>query len=377
MIPFNKPYLSGNELEYIRKAATLGQLSGDGHFTKLSKKWLDDYYSPAKTLLTHSCTGALEIAALLLELEPGDEIILPSYTFVSSANAFVLRGATPVFVDVDPVNFCIDVHQVRKAITSKTKAILCVHYAGLSCDMTTLVNLSKEFSIPLIEDAAQAFGSTYKGRKLGTFGDLATFSFHETKNIISGEGGCLLVNNQKYYNRAEIIREKGTNRSSFFRGQTDKYTWIDLGSSFLPGELISAFLLAQLESSSQILNMRLNLWNSYYKMLQSLQEKDKIKLPFISGEISHNAHMFFVLCSNLIERQALIKYLRDQGIQAVFHYVPLHSSPAGQRFGRISGKLQNTIKASDCLLRLPLFPNLSSEQVLYICSAIESFYTCI
>ena len=372
-IPFNKPFLTGDELSHINNAASLGQLSGDGYYTQQCTLFLENMFEGSKVLLTHSCTAALEMAALLLEIEPGDEIIMPSYTFVSTANAFVMHGAKIVFVDIDKQTLCIDLDLVEQAITPKTRAIVCVHYAGLSCDMDRLSNLKAKYNLSIIEDAAQAIDAFYKKKPLGSFGDMATFSFHETKNIISGEGGCLVINNPVFANRAEIIREKGTNRTQFFRGEVAKYTWVDIGSSFLPGELISAFLFAQLQHKQDILSRRLALWKRYYDNFSAISTS-RFKLPAISSLNCHNAHMFYVLCENQEERSDLINFLASKQIRSLFHYIPLHSSPAGLRYSSTYGPMDTTNKISSTLLRLPMFPELSLYQVDQICQEIECYY---
>ncbi|MCB4378790.1 dTDP-4-amino-4,6-dideoxygalactose transaminase [Synechococcus sp. MU1650] len=370
-IPFNSPHLSGNELEYIVDAHKNGQLAGDGKYTKKCSELLESLTQTSRALITHSCTAALEMSAILLGLEPGDEVIMPSYTFVSTANAFVLRGAVPVFVDVDISTFNINPEAVKDAITDKTKAIIAVHYAGLSCDMDRLMSIASDFNLPVIEDAAQALMSTYKSRNLGSLGQLASVSFHETKNIISGEGGALLINDNSFLDRAEIIREKGTDRSRFFRGEVDKYTWVDIGSSYLPGELIAAFLYAQLQSVTNITNKRLRNWNTYNDALSDLEEKGLLRRQSIPDYCSHNAHMFFIVLDSKEQRAQLIDFLKMNSIYSVFHYVPLHSSPAGIKYGRVSGSLDNTQIAAERLLRLPMGYSIDVNRVV---SSIYSFY---
>jgi dTDP-4-amino-4,6-dideoxygalactose transaminase len=360
-IPFNKPYMTGKELWYISQAHAKGHLAGDGVFTQKCNAWLENLVGCDKALLTHSCTAALEMAAILAELEPGDEVIMPSYTFVSTANAFVLRGAVPVFVDIRPDTLNIDEQQIEDAITSKTKAIVVVHYAGVACEMDTIMNLADKHGLLVIEDNAQGLESTYKGRPLGSIGHLAAVSFHETKNIISGEGGALLINSQKFSERAEMIREKGTNRSQFFRGQVDKYTWVELGSSYLPSELVAAFLWAQMEEAEHITQRRLNIWNTYHQWFASLEEQGKLRRPIIPSDRKHNAHMYYLLLPDLEHRRAFIKSLKALGIGAVFHYVPLHDSPMGMKYGRASGDLKNTQELSNRLVRLPLWLGLEDE----------------
>jgi dTDP-4-amino-4,6-dideoxygalactose transaminase len=360
-IPFNRPYMTGQELARIGEAHARGHLSGDGEFTKACHAWLERNTGCRKALLTHSCSGALEMAALLLDLEPGDEVILPSFTFVSTANAFVLRGATPVFVDIRPDTLNIDERLIEAAITPKTRAICVVHYAGVSCEMDAIMAIAERHGLVVIEDAAQGILSTYRGRPLGSIGALGALSFHETKNVISGEGGALLVNRPELIERAEIIREKGTNRSKFFRGQVDKYTWVDTGSSYLPGEIIAAFLSAQLEAAEAITERRLAIWNRYYEWAAPLEAAGVVRRPVVPGECVHNAHMFYLLLPNLDVRTHFIQSLRDQGIVAVFHYIPLHSSPAGQRLGRVSGSMDVTDQVSDCLVRMPLWLGLEEH----------------
>lgn len=362
-IPFNKPYATGNEFGYIQEAIDSMHLSGDGQFTKRCNQWLKVHCATPKALLTHSCTAALEMAAILLDIQPDDEVILPSFTFVSSANAFVLRGAKVVFVDIRPDTLNIDETLVSEAITPKTKAICAVHYAGVGCEMDALSKTAEENKIALIEDAAQGLMSTYKGTPLGSIGALGCVSFHETKNVISGEGGALLINKPEYYERAEIIREKGTNRSAFFRGEVDKYTWVDIGSSFLPSELVAAFLWAQLEKAEIITQQRLALWQRYWDAFESAEQQGLVRRPYIPADCSHNAHMFYLLFESLEVRTKVIRALKDKGLHAVFHYVPLHSSPAGLRFGRTVGALPHTQRTSDTLLRLPLWVGLTESIV--------------
>lgn len=361
-IPFNRPYLVGRELENIAQAHAMGQLSGDGSFTRACHAWLEQRTGTRKALLTHSCTAALEMAAILLDLQPGDEVIMPSFTFVSTANAFVLRGAVPVFVDIRPDTLNIDEALIEQAITSRTRAICVVHYAGVACEMDTIMAIAKRHGLRVVEDAAQALLSRYKGRPLGSIGDLAALSFHETKNVISGEGGALLINDRALVERAEVIREKGTNRSRFFRGQVDKYTWVDLGSSYLPSELIAAFLAAQLEEADHITSRRLAIWDRYHAWAAPLEASGLLRRPVIPSECMHNAHMYFVLLHGLEERTHFIEAMKAEGIGTVFHYIPLHSSPAGQLYGRTSGALVHTDAASDGLVRLPLWIGLESQQ---------------
>ena len=358
-IPFNKPYMTGRELLYIAEAHANGHLSGDGVFTKKCHEWLRKQADSKKVLLTHSCTAALEMAAILADIQPGDEIIMPSYTFVSTANAFVLRGGVPVFVDIRKDTLNIDESLIEEAITSKTKAIVPVHYAGVACEMGTIMTIAKKYNLLVIEDAAQGIMSTYKGIALGSIGHLGCYSFHETKNVISGEGGALLINDEKLVERAEIIREKGTNRSSFFRGQVDKYTWVDIGSSYLPGEIIAAFLWAQLEDANKITQERLKIWENYHSAFDGLTS---LRRPIIPENCKHNAHMYYILLETLEKRTQLISEFKRRDISAVFHYVPLHSSPVGKKFGRVFGAMANTDYVSERLLRLPLWLGLGVDQ---------------
>ena len=362
MIHFNKPYMTGKESAYIAEAHALGQLSGDGQFTKRCHRWLEEKTGAEKALLAHSCTGALEMAAILADIRPGDEVIMPSYTFVSTANAFVLRGGVPVFVDVRPDTLNIDENQIEAAITPRTKAIVPVHYAGVACAMDVIMDIAQRRNLIVIEDAAQAILSTHRGRQLGSIGHLAAYSFHETKNIISGEGGALLVNNPRFGKRAEIIREKGTNRAQFFRGELDKYTWVDIGSSYLPSEVTAAFLWAQLEEAESITRRRIEIWDRYHAILEPLEAGGQLRRPVVPDDCQHNAHMYYILLESLEQRTAAIEALKRGGVHAVFHYVPLHSSPAGIRHGRTSGRLPITEKFSERLLRLPMWIGLTLEQ---------------
>ncbi len=371
-IPFNKPYMTGRELWYIAQAHTQGHLSGDGSFTKQCHAWLEATTGTKKALLTHSCTAALEMAAILANIQPGDEVILPSYTFVSTANAFVIRGAIPVFVDIRQDTLNIDETLIEAAITPRTKAIIPVHYAGVACEMDSILDIAERHNLLVIEDAAQAIMSTYKGKALGSIGHLGTYSFHETKNISSGEGGALLVNDERFVERAEIIREKGTNRSQFFRGQVDKYTWADVGSSYLPGEVIAAFLWAQMEEAEFITAGRLAIWNHYYEALSSQEKHGKLRCPIVPDDCHHNAHMFYILLESLEKRTALINRLKDKDILSVFHYVPLHNSPAGQKYGRVNGSMKNTVDLSDRLLRLPLWIGVDTYLDFIINQVISS-----
>lgn len=360
-IPFNKPYMTGKELWYISQAHASGHLAGDGQFTKKCSAWLEQRIGCQKALLTHSCTAALEMAAILADVKPGDEVIMPSYTFVSTANAFVLRGATPVFVDIRPDTLNIDETRIEAAITPRTKAIVPVHYAGVSCEMDTIMDIARRYNLLVIEDAAQGIMSTYKGRPLGSIGHMAALSFHETKNIISGEGGALLINDPRFVERAEMIREKGTNRSQFFRGQVDKYTWVDIGSSYLPGEIVAAFLWAQMEEADAINKRRLDIWANYHQWFASLEKAAKVQRPTVPRECVHNAHMYYLLLPSLEQRAALIERLKSKGIHTVFHYVPLHSSPRGQAVGRAIGDMTNTDNTGDRLVRLPLWLGLEEH----------------
>ena len=362
MIPFNKIYLTGQELKYIQHSHEEGNLSGDGTYTIKCSAWLENHTYSKKALLTHSCTAALEMAALLAEIQPGDEVIMPSYTFVSTANAFVLRGGVPVFVDIRPDTLNIDEKLIEGAITPRTKAIVPVHYAGVACEMDTIMAIAKRHNLLVIEDAAQGVMSTYKGKSLGAIGHLGAYSFHETKNIISGEGGAILVNDEKFMHRAEIIREKGTNRSQFYRGQVDKYTWQDVGSSYLPSEDIAAFLYAQLEKAEFITLRRLEKWNIYHAALESLEKQGVLRRPIIPSECQHNAHMYYILLESLAHRTELIKKFKKQDIHPVFHYIPLHSSPGGKKFARAHGDFTYTNELSERLLRLPLWVGLAKEQ---------------
>ncbi len=376
MIGFNVPPYIGTEMKYIEEAVAKNhKICGDGPFTKRCNAWLEKKTGTAKALLTTSCTHATEMAALLADIKEGDEIIMPSYTFVSTADAFVLRGAVPVFVDIRPDTMNIDETKIEDAITEKTKAIVPVHYAGVSCEMDKIMELAEKYHLTVIEDAAQGIMSTYKGRALGTIGDYGCFSFHETKNYSMGEGGALLIRDPKNVERAEIIREKGTNRAKFFRGQIDKYTWVDAGSSYLPGDMNAAYLMAQLDAADVIFEDRMRSWNLYKELLTPLTEEEKVELPHIPEGCTHNAHMFYVKAKNLEERTKLIDYLKENGVQAVFHYIPLHTAPAGQRFGRFHGEDVYTTKESERLMRLPMYYGLKEEEVRYVASKIIEFYS--
>ena len=375
MIPFNIPPRLGTEENYISKAIENHKICGDGEFTKSCNRWLENKTGCNKALLTTSCTHALEMAAMLLDIHPEDEVIMPSYTFVSTANAFVLRGAKIVFVDIRPDTMNIDENLIEAAITPKTKAIAPVHYAGVAWEMDKIMEIAERYNLAVVEDAAQALMCEYKGKPLGTFGGFGTISFHETKNYSMGEGGALLINNEEYIEKAEIIREKGTNRSRFFRGQVDKYTWVDPGSSYLPSELNAAHLYPQLVEADKINNDRLKSWNRYYELLKPLAEKGAIELPFIPAHCKHNAHMFYIKTKDLEERTRLISYLKENEVNSVFHYVPLHSSPAGKKFGRFHGEDRFTTKESERLVRLPMYYGLPSADIEKVCTIINSFYS--
>jgi dTDP-4-amino-4,6-dideoxygalactose transaminase len=374
-IPFNKPFIAGKELFYIAQAVMENNhTAGDGPFTKKCQAWLEEHLGCRKVLLTHSCTAALEISAILADIQSGDEIIMPSYTYVSTANSFVLRGGVPVFADIRPDTLNIDENLIEAAITPRTRAIVPVHYAGVACEMDVIMDIAKRHNLLVIEDAAQGIMSTYKGRQLGTIGNFGACSFHETKNIISGEGGALLINDEKFVERAEIIREKGTNRSKFFRGQVDKYTWVDVGSSYLPSDIIAAFLYAQMENADKIIAKRNLIYNLYMEGLRPLAEKSYIQLPFTLNDCCSNGHIFYIITRSLKERKELAQFLRELDILAVFHYVPLHSSPAGKLYGRACGTLDVTERVSDCLLRLPLYYEMTDEDIYSITESIRSFY---
>ncbi|EOV2664391.1 dTDP-4-amino-4,6-dideoxygalactose transaminase [Enterobacter ludwigii] len=373
MIPFNKPYLQGKELFYISQAVSYGKISGDGFFTKKCHEFFEDKYAFKKVLLTTSCTDALEMAAILLDIKPEDEVIAPAYTFVSTVNAFALRGAKLVFADSYADNPNIAPESIRTKITEKTKAIIVVHYAGVACDMDEIMSISREYNIPVIEDAAQAIDSFHNSRPLGSIGTFGTFSFHETKNIISGEGGMLVINDESYFQRAEIIREKGTNRSSFFRGEVNKYGWVDIGSSFLPSDIIAAYLFAQLENLEIIQKQRKALWERYHSNLSELEDKGFIKLPVLPEFATNNAHMFYIVCDDIEKRTELINYLKGFEIHSVFHYLSLNKSDYYLSIGD-DVKLANSDYFSDCLLRLPMFYELTIEQVDFICEKIKKFY---
>ncbi len=365
-VPFNRPYMTGKELWYIAQAHGRMHLAGDGAFTKLCNQWVEQRTGTEKALLTHSCTAALEMGALLADVAPGDEVIMPSYTFVSTANAFVLRGAVPVFVDVREDTLNLDEKLIEAAITPRTKAIVPVHYAGVGCEMDAIMSIARGHNLLVVEDAAQAVMSSYRGRPLGSIGDLAAISFHETKNVISGEGGALLINNPRFAARAEIIREKGTNRSQFFRGQVDKYTWVDVGSSYLPGEIIAAFLWAQMEEVDAITRRRLAMWGTYHQWFAEAERAGKLRRPIVPGHCVHNAHMYYVLLPDLDRRTAVMAKLKALEVQTVFHYVPLHSAPAGRKYGRTHGELKVTDDIADRLLRLPMWVGMEEQQTAII-----------
>ena len=376
MIKFNVPLLVKNEIEYLNEVLINNHYSGDGPFTKKCNSVLKENTNSCKVLLTTSCTHALEMAAILIDIKSGDEVIMPSYTFVSTANAFVLRGAKIIFVDIRPDTMNIDESKIEDAITIKTRAIVTVHYAGLACEMDTIMAIAIKHNLYVIEDAAQGLGSKYKGKALGSIGHIGTFSFHETKNIHCGEGGAIIINDKRFLERAEIIREKGTNRSKFLRGQVDKYTWVDIGSSYLPSELNAAFLLAQLEKLEEVTSKRIKIWNRYYNGLMNLSERGLIDLAVISKESSQNGHIFYLKAKNIDQRQALISYLKEKNIQAVFHYLPLHSSNEGkkQNVGVFNGTDEHTTKESERLLRLPMHCDLTSEAIDYVVLCINRFY---
>ena len=375
MISFNVPPVVGNEIEYIEQAIKSHKICGDGSFTKKCSGWLEEKTHTNKALLTTSCTHATELAAILADIKEGDEVIMPSYTFVSTADAFVLRGAKAVFVDIRPDTMNIDEKLIEAAITPKTKAIVPVHYAGVACEMDTICDIAKRHQLFVIEDAAQGILSTYKGKQLGTIGDYGCYSFHETKNYSMGEGGALLIRDENNIQRAEIIREKGTNRSQFFRGQIDKYTWMEPGSSYLPSELNAAYLWAQLSEAEKIFDNRMSMWNLYYDCLRELEESGRIQLPVIPEECGHNAHMFYIKTKDLEERAQLIQFLKQNEIMAVFHYIPLHSSPAGIKYSRFSGEDIYTTKESERLLRFPMYYGLEAETVEYITEKVKEFYS--
>lgn len=375
MIPFNIPPYVGTEMGYVREAAEANRkICGDGPFTKRCSQWLEERFGATKALLTTSGTTALEMAAILCELEPGDEVILPSFTFSTTATAFVLAGAKLVFVDIRPDTMNIDETKIEDAITERTRVIVPVHYAGVACEMDAIMDIARRHNLKVVEDAAQGVMSTYKGRALGTIGDFGCYSFHETKNYSMGEGGAILVNDPACIERAEIIREKGTNRARFFRGQVDKYTWVDYGSSYLPSDICAAYLWGQLERADDINNDRLTTWQYYYDALKPLETNGRMQLPFVPEGLAHNGHMFYVVCDDLEQRTALIDHLKTHGISSAFHYVPLHSSPAGEKFGRFHGKDEHTTSISNRLLRLPLYFGISDVERRHIVESVKAFF---
>ena len=373
-IPFNKPHLTHKEMGYISHAHAIGQLSGDGFYTKKCHLWLEKNLDTKKALLTHSCTAAMEIMAILINIKAGDEVIMPSFTFSSTANAIVLRGGVPVFVDIRPDTLNLDEKLIEKAITPQTKAIFVVHYGGVSCEMNKILQIAKNHNLYVLEDAAQGFLAKYNDKYLGTIGDMGAYSFHETKNIISGEGGALLINNPMFIERAEIIREKGTNREQFFRGEVDKYTWVDIGSSYLPGEMIAAFLMAQFEKVKEITNRRIKIWNNYHKSFKNLEEKGLLRRPIIPKNVEYNGHLYYLILKSLKMRDSIIKYLKKRSILAIFHYIPLHSSPAGKKYGRFIGDMSITNKTTDTIVRLPLFFDMTDSEVKYVVQSVKDFF---
>ncbi len=374
MIPFNIPPYTGKEEQYIEEAIRQNKICGDGKFTLKCNEWIESLGGISKALLTTSCTHALDLAAILCEVKPGDEVIMPSYTFVSTANAFVLRGAVPVFVDIRPDTMNIDEKLIEGAITERTKVIAPVHYAGVACEMDTIMNIAEQHALKVVEDAAQGVMAEYKGRALGTIGDFGCYSFHETKNYSMGEGGALLIKHVDDVPRAEIVREKGTNRSAFFRGMVDKYTWVDQGSSYLPSELNAAYLYAQLEIAEVINQKRISIYNLYKSRLSPLEQEGKIELPVVPKECRHNAHMFYIKVKDLAERTKLQQYLKEQGIGSAFHYVPLHSAPAGRKYGRFHGEDRFTTKESERLLRLPMYYQIKEDEVEQVVDTVKKFW---
>ncbi len=373
-IPFNKPHMTGKELYYIAQAHFNGMLAGDGPYTNKCHDWLVKNTGTLKALLTHSCTASLEMAAILCSIAPGDEVIMPSYTFVSTANAFVLRGGVPVFVDIRADTMNIDETLIEEAITEKSKAIVPVHYAGVACEMDVIMGIAQKHNLMVVEDAAQGVMASYNGEPLGSIGDFGCFSFHETKNIISGEGGALLLNDKEYLRQAEIIREKGTDRSRFFRGEVDKYTWQLPGSSFLPGELIAAFLWAQMENARSITDKRLVAWQTYHTILLEMEEAGFLRRPHIPEKCCHNGHAYYIILGSRSERDTLLAYLKEHNIGSVFHYIPLHSSPAGKKYGRAAGDLQLTEDLAGRLLRLPIYTDIEQDDVIKVCQTVRSFF---
>lgn len=370
-IRYNLPHITGREIEYIRDAIKRGRLAGNGDYTKRCQAFLCERLGAAQSLLTGSCTAALEMAAILAQCGPGDEVIMPSFTFVSTANAFVLRGAVPVFVDVRSDTLNLDERLLETALTPRTRAIVPVHYAGVACEMDTILEFALRHDLLVIEDAAQGMLATYKGRHLGTLGNLSALSFHETKNIISGEGGALLINDPRHNERAEIIWEKGTNRAQYFRGEVDKYTWVDIGSSFLPSEITAAFLLAQLQEAEQITAQRVRVWNRYHALLSRLGRDGQISLPHVPGDCVHNGHIFYFLAPSLKTRAHVLEQLKQAGIHAVFHYVPLHDTPTGRHYGRAAGSMDVTESVANRIVRLPIWPDLMDDQIQFICENVE------
>ncbi len=374
MINFNVPPYADKAMDYIQECVKNQKICGDGKYTKLCNEWIEQKTGTAKCLMTTSCTHATELAALLADIMPGDEVIMPSYTFVSTANAFVLRGAVPVFVDIRPDTMNIDEKLIEEAVTERTRAVAVVHYAGVACEMDTIMEIAARHGLFVIEDAAQAVMSAYKGKALGTIGDFGAYSFHETKNYSMGEGGALLIRDGKYVEEAEIIREKGTNRSKYYRGQIDKYTWVNYGSSYLPSDMNAAYLYAQLEIADEINRARLEIWDRYYRNLEPLRQAGKIELPTVPEGCVHNAHMFYIKAADMEERTALIQHLKENGILSVFHYIPLHTAAAGLKFGRFHGEDRYTTRESERLARLPMYYGLTLEQVDYICDMVRKFY---
>lgn len=373
-IPFNKPHLTYKEMGYISHAHSMGQLSGDGFYTKKCHQWLEKNLKVKKALLTTSCTSAMDMMAILLDIKKGDEIIMPSFTFSSTANAVVLRRGIPVFVDIRPDTLNIDEKAIEAAITPKTRAIFVVHYGGVSCEMDTINKIAKKYKLFVLEDAAHSLLATYKKRFLGTIGDMGAYSFHETKNVISGEGGALLINDSRFIERAEIIREKGTNRSQYFRGEVDKYTWVDIGSSYLPGEIIAAFLMAQLERAKEITSKRVEIWKSYHTYLKDLENEGYLRRPIVPKDCEHSGHLYYILVDSLKVRNKLISYLKKKNMLAVFHYIPLHFSPAGKKYTKFVGNMSVTNKTSATLIRLPLFYDITDIEVEYIVKSISDFF---
>ena len=374
MINFNVPTFTQKTTEYILDVFSEKHASGDGKYTKLCNKWFEDNYNCKKALLVHSGTAALEMTAIIADLKVGDEVIMPSYTFCSTANAFVLQGATPVFVDIRPDTLNIDETLIEQAITERTKAIVVVHYAGVACEMDTIMDIAKRHNLLVIEDAAQAFNSKYKGKQLGTIGDMGCFSFHETKNIMSGEGGLFVTNNVKFAEKAEIIREKGTNRSKFFRGQVDKYTWVEKGSSYLPSDVVAAYLYSVLEISEKIQQKRIEIWKNYYNSFKILQAKGYVKLPYIPNYSTNNGHMFYLLFDSLEKRTKFISFLKENKIYAPFHYIPLHSAPAGIKYCKTATKMDVTNKISDALVRLPMYYDITENDIEKVINTVLSFW---